>query len=165
MQEDELWSVPPTDWFTRKTTLLAAHRWNNFLNLSHGSPPRWAFNISQGHWLIDIKNAFSECLGCLGFNIFCALVIDLLHEFEIGIHLLCIICAQDKGLIHELDRRYDVSSHTHWSQLIFTTRFRQTPTFGQATIHKFSTDSSEMKRMAARNFEGRIWGRRWKWVR
>ncbi|KAG2740097.1 hypothetical protein P692DRAFT_20754046, partial [Suillus brevipes Sb2] len=105
---------------------------------------------------VPTSNAFSECLGCLGFNIFCALVIDLLHEFEIGIHLLCIICAQDKGLIHELDRRYDVSSHTHWSQLIFTTRFRQTPTFGQATIHKFSTDSSEMKRMAARNFEGRI---------
>lgn len=40
----------------------------------------------------------------MGFNIFRALVVDLLHEFEIGvwkmlfIHLLRIISAQDKGL-------------------------------------------------------------------
>ncbi|KAG1833197.1 hypothetical protein DFJ58DRAFT_643689, partial [Suillus subalutaceus] len=87
-------------------------------------------------------NVFLDQLGPLGFNIFCALVVDLLHEFEIGIwkslfiHLLCIICVQDKALIHELDQR-----------------FRQTPTFGQATIHKFSANSLEMKQMAARNFE------------
>jgi hypothetical protein len=31
------------------------------------------------------QNAFSDRLGHLGFNIFCALIIDLLHEFEIGI--------------------------------------------------------------------------------
>jgi hypothetical protein len=50
----------------------------------------------------------------MGFNIFRALVVDLLHEFEIGvwkmlfIHLLRIISAQDKDLIHELDQRYGV---------------------------------------------------------
>jgi hypothetical protein len=50
----------------------------------------------------------------MGFNIFCALVVDLLHEFEIGvwkmlfIHLLRIIAAQDPGLIHQLDQRYNV---------------------------------------------------------
>ena len=31
--------------------------------------------------------------------------------------------------------------------------FRQVPTFGQATIRRFSANSSEMKKMAARDFE------------
>jgi hypothetical protein len=96
----------------------------------------------------------------MGFNIFRALVVDLLHEFEIGvwkmlfIHLLRIISAQDKGLVHELDRRYGVSPcATCLLQLTSPIRYRQTPTFGPAIIRKFSANSSEMKRMAARNFE------------
>ena len=95
----------------------------------------------------------------MGFNIFRALVVDLLHEFEIGVwkmlfvHLLRIIVAQDKTLIHELDRRYGISSRATHSTDLSTTRYRQTPTFGLATIRKFSANSSEMKRMAARNFE------------
>jgi hypothetical protein len=58
------------------------------------------------------QNAFSDRLGPLGFSIFCALVVDLLHEFEIGvwkmlfIHLLRIVTAHDPGLIHQLDQRY-----------------------------------------------------------
>jgi len=44
--------------------------------------------------------------------VFTALVVDLLHEFELGVwrmlllHLLRIICAMNKDLIHELDRRF-----------------------------------------------------------
>ena len=44
------------------------------------------------------------------------LIVDILHEFELGvwkalfIHLLRILEAYDKNLIHELDRRY-VESH------------------------------------------------------
>jgi hypothetical protein len=40
------------------------------------------------------------------------LVVDIMHEFELGvwkalfIHLLRILEAVDKALIHELDRRY-----------------------------------------------------------
>jgi hypothetical protein len=43
--------------------------------------------------------------------VFVALVVDLLHEFELGVwrmllvHLLRILCALNKDLIHELDRR------------------------------------------------------------
>lgn len=42
---------------------------------------------------------------------FVALVVNLLHEFELGVwrmlllHLLRIICILNKDLIHELDRR------------------------------------------------------------
>jgi hypothetical protein len=32
-------------------------------------------------------------------------------------------------------------------------RFRQVPTFGRSTIRRFSTNASEMKKLAARNFE------------
>lgn len=47
-----------------------------------------------------------------GFVIYLALVVDLMHEFELGvwknlfIHLLRILEAQNPNLIRELDRRY-----------------------------------------------------------
>ena len=42
---------------------------------------------------------------------FVALVVDLLHEFELGVwrmllvHLLRILCVLNRDLIHELDKR------------------------------------------------------------
>jgi hypothetical protein len=57
------------------------------------------------------KNTFSKYFSSLGLNIFEALVVDLLHEVELGvwrsllIHLLRIINSIDKDLVHELDRR------------------------------------------------------------
>jgi hypothetical protein len=44
------------------------------------------------------------------------LVVDLMHEFELGvwkalfIHLLRILAAIDKELVHKLDRRYVLRS-------------------------------------------------------
>ena len=61
---------------------------------------------------IFVQNAFSERLSPLGFNLFAIFVVDLMHEFELGVwralfvHLLRILRAADKTLIHELDRRY-----------------------------------------------------------
>jgi hypothetical protein len=60
------------------------------------------------------QNAFSRRLGHTGFNIFSSLIVDLLHEFEIGvfkslfIHLIRILDASATGstLIHELDKRF-----------------------------------------------------------
>src|SRR5262245_57089367 len=58
------------------------------------------------------QNAFSKRLNHLGFNLFVMLIVDLLHEFELGvwkallIHLLRMLEAMDKNLLHELDRRY-----------------------------------------------------------
>jgi hypothetical protein len=37
--------------------------------------------------------------------------------------------------------------------MIIMYRFRQVPTFGRSTIRRFSTNASEMKKLAARNFE------------
>ena len=57
------------------------------------------------------QNAFSEKLMPLGFNMFDILVVDLMHEVELGvwksvfIHLLRLLDCHDEGLKHELDRR------------------------------------------------------------
>ncbi|KAG2740831.1 hypothetical protein P692DRAFT_20689050, partial [Suillus brevipes Sb2] len=97
--------------------------------------------LKRDSW-VPTSNAFSDCLSSFGFNMFIVLVVDLLHEFELGvwrmllIHLLRILCAFNKELIHELDRRY-----------------RLVPPFGSATIRRFSANTSEMSNMAARNFE------------
>ena len=72
-----------------------------------------------------VENAFSDRLACLGFNLFCMLVVDLMHEFELGvwkalfIHLLHILSSAQVGdtLVNELDRH-----------------FRMVPTFGSNTI-------------------------------
>jgi hypothetical protein len=50
-------------------------------------------------------------LAKLGFNFFLMLVVDLMHEFELGvwkalfIHLIRILEAHDKSQVHEMDRR------------------------------------------------------------
>jgi hypothetical protein len=58
-----------------------------------------------------VQNAFSTKLAPLGFNMFDMLVVDLMHELELGIwkavfiHLLRILDCQNEGRKHELDRR------------------------------------------------------------
>ncbi|KAG2057274.1 hypothetical protein BDR06DRAFT_980942 [Suillus hirtellus] len=88
------------------------------------------------------SNVLSDNLSPFGFNVFAALVVDLLHEFELGIwcmlliHLLRILTALNRDLVHELDRRH-----------------RQVPPFGPATIRQFSANTSDMSNMVARNFK------------
>ncbi|KAG6914461.1 hypothetical protein DXG01_017109 [Tephrocybe rancida] len=91
---------------------------------------------------VPIMNAFSDKLSESGFNFFQMLVVDILHEWEIGtwkatfIHLIRLIYAVNAANVNRLDAR-----------------FRDTPTFGSDTIRKFSSNSSEMKKLAAHNYE------------
>ncbi|KIM51114.1 hypothetical protein SCLCIDRAFT_33728 [Scleroderma citrinum Foug A] len=70
------------------------------------------------------------------------LVVDLLHEFELGVwkviftHLLRLLDAAKQGRVHELNRHYC-----------------QVPTFSWDTIQCFRSNSSKMKKMAARDFK------------
>ena len=90
------------------------------------------------------------------------LVVDLLHKFELGVwralftHLIRILyaAAPHGGLVADLDRRY-VNCTVSYQKLInsVTTRFRAMPTFGSSTIRRFATNASEMKKLAARDFE------------
>jgi hypothetical protein len=64
---------------------------------------------------IDVRllfqNAFSDKLSPLGLNLFDMVVVDLLHEIELGvwkavfIHLLRLLECENRNLKHELDRR------------------------------------------------------------
>lgn len=61
---------------------------------------------------MSLKNAFSEKLSPFGFNLYVMLVVDLLHEFELGVwkaiftHLLRILHAFGNDTLQELNRRY-----------------------------------------------------------
>jgi hypothetical protein len=110
----------------------------------------------------SLQNAFSERLSPLGFNLFAMFLLDIMHEFELGvwralfIHLLRILQAADKTLVHELDRRY-VGHHLQRTFCFIVANvspnsFRQMPTFGADTIRRFSNNVSELKKLAARDF-------------
>ncbi|KAJ3535195.1 hypothetical protein NMY22_g6600 [Coprinellus aureogranulatus] len=92
--------------------------------------------------LVPTKNAFSERLFPDGFDMHGMVVVDILHEVEIGvwkslfIHLLRILEAENPALVNILDQRY-----------------RQVPTFGKDTIRRFSSSVSLQKQLAARNYE------------
>ncbi|KAJ3797838.1 hypothetical protein GGU11DRAFT_816262 [Lentinula aff. detonsa] len=91
---------------------------------------------------IPTINAFDNRLGD-NFSVSKMLAVDLLHEIELGVwrtlwtHLIRMLYAAPHGprLVAELDRR-----------------FRQVPAFG-TTIRRFLGNPSEMKKLAARNFE------------
>ncbi|KIK31508.1 hypothetical protein CY34DRAFT_33015, partial [Suillus luteus UH-Slu-Lm8-n1] len=99
--------------------------------------------LGEGSWVPTV-NAFGETLGLLGFNTFRMLVVDFMHECELGtwkalfIHLIRLLYALPKGdhLVALLD-----------------SRFRCIPSYGNGVIRKFANNTSEMKRLAARDFE------------
>ncbi|TEB19132.1 hypothetical protein FA13DRAFT_1758280 [Coprinellus micaceus] len=88
--------------------------------------------------------AFSRC--GVPVDMADALVVDILHEFEIGvwktlyIHLIRMLESltgrETTSLVAELDSRY-----------------RAVPPYGHDTIRKFPLNASEMKRKAARDYE------------
>ncbi|KZT30276.1 hypothetical protein NEOLEDRAFT_1153539 [Neolentinus lepideus HHB14362 ss-1] len=92
--------------------------------------------------LVPTKNAFSEKLSSFSFNLFSMLVVDLMHEFELGVwkvvftHLIRILYAHGGDAIQMLNER-----------------FRLVATFGHGTIRRFSNNASAMKKLAARDFE------------
>jgi hypothetical protein len=106
------------------------------------------------------QNSLPDGLSTFGFNMFIALVVDLLHEFELGVwhmllvHLLWILFTLNKDLVHKLDRRWLICIQSRPTTLILTSdRYRQIPPFGPVTIRQFSANTSELSNLAAWNFE------------
>ncbi|KAH7920816.1 hypothetical protein BV22DRAFT_1020578, partial [Leucogyrophana mollusca] len=91
---------------------------------------------------VPTRNAFSDRLFEFGFNVFKMLVVDLLHEFELGVwktiftHLMRILHAHGGNAISDLNKRY-----------------RKVPTFGRGTIRRFHKNAASMSKLAARDFE------------
>ncbi|KAG6380707.1 hypothetical protein JVT61DRAFT_5085 [Boletus reticuloceps] len=94
--------------------------------------------------LVPTKNAFSERVQSIDqeFNYFLMFVVDLLHEFELGVwkaiftHLMRILYAVGGTGVQQLNYRY-----------------RRVPTFGRGTIRRFHKNASAMSRLASRDFE------------
>jgi hypothetical protein len=90
---------------------------------------------------VFFQNAFSS-LSKFGLNLYKMLVVDFMHEWELGtwkatfIHLIRILVAHGETSVQELNRRY-----------------RAVPTFGRSTIRRFGENASSMKKLAARNYE------------
>ncbi|KAF8835227.1 hypothetical protein BDN67DRAFT_1015721 [Paxillus ammoniavirescens] len=88
------------------------------------------------------ENSFVDRLGHLGFEIFPVLVVDLLHEFELGVfksvfkHLLRILHATGPEPL-----------------IILNKRFCMIPSFGKGAIRRFPSNVSDIKQRAARHFE------------
>ncbi|TEB04127.1 hypothetical protein FA13DRAFT_1575394, partial [Coprinellus micaceus] len=101
-------------------------------------------DVLQSQSLAPLQTAFSRC--GVPVDMADALVVDILHEFEIGvwktlyIHLIRMLESltgrETTSLVAELDSRY-----------------RAVPPYGHDTIRKFPLNASEMKRKAARDYE------------
>ncbi|PBK60412.1 hypothetical protein ARMSODRAFT_898121 [Armillaria solidipes] len=98
--------------------------------------------ILKDESLVPTENAFSRRLAEMVFQIFLILVVDLMHEFELGVW---------KALLSHLIRILNALGPSKLQE--FNERFRQVPSFGRSTIRTFSHNVSEMKKLAARDFE------------
>uniref|UniRef100_A0A0W0FN43 Uncharacterized protein n=1 Tax=Moniliophthora roreri TaxID=221103 RepID=A0A0W0FN43_MONRR len=93
------------------------------------------FSFSPGQ-----QNVFSQRLLKYGFDVHRMMVVDALHDVELGvckaivIHILRVVVTQKED--HTLDQH-----------------FHLTPTFGRDTICRFQNNVSQLKKLAARDYE------------
>ncbi|KAK1225782.1 hypothetical protein PQX77_011262 [Marasmius sp. AFHP31] len=130
----------------RRQNAVETARWHIFVEgRSIESDP--VKHLLDDHSLIPTRNVFSTKLFPFGFDLYLLLVIDLLHEFELGVwkavltHLIRMLYAQRKK--QKKDQGVDVLDE----------RFRRVPTYGRNTIRRFHNNVSQMKKLAARDFE------------
>ncbi|KIJ42710.1 hypothetical protein M422DRAFT_170788 [Sphaerobolus stellatus SS14] len=97
-------------------------------------------NILKNTSRVPTMNAFSEKLQDKGFEYHSMFVVDFLHEIELGVW---------KAIFTHLIRVLYASQHSNRAKF----RYRQIATFGGDTIRRFSNNVSEMKQLAARDFE------------
>ncbi|KIJ27116.1 hypothetical protein M422DRAFT_785011 [Sphaerobolus stellatus SS14] len=92
--------------------------------------------------MVPTENTFSHTLFATGFNYFKMFIADLIHEIELGVwkalftHLIRILYTCGTEVVNALNKRY-----------------RSIPTFGRSTIRHFASNVSEMRKLAARDFE------------
>jgi hypothetical protein len=98
--------------------------------------------IFSANSYLSFQNVFSLKLNHLGLDYHKLFVVDLLHEFELGVwkaiftHLMRILHAIGGDVVQDLNVRY-----------------RQVPPFGKGTIRRFTANPSAMRKLAARDFE------------
>ncbi|KAJ7364427.1 hypothetical protein DFH08DRAFT_731010 [Mycena albidolilacea] len=122
-----------------RLTIASARDW--IYQRAYGIKSAMVEKLLTAKSMVPTLNAFS-CLNVFGLSIYTMLVVDFMHEFELGVwksvfvHLIRILFANGGDAIQQLNQRY-----------------RMVPTFGRSTIRRFVNNASAMKKLAARNFE------------
>ncbi|TFK59842.1 hypothetical protein BDN72DRAFT_780189 [Pluteus cervinus] len=100
-------------------------------------------NLLKDKSFTPTENAFSHPrLRQKGLDVYDLMVVDLMHELELGVwkdllrHLIRMLHTQGSATIHE-----------------FNSRFRAISPFGPSTIRKFNTNVSDLRKLAARDYE------------
>ncbi|KAJ8593117.1 hypothetical protein M405DRAFT_714071, partial [Rhizopogon salebrosus TDB-379] len=103
-------------------------------------------DVLDPQFLVLTRNAFSENLFKFLFNIFVLFVVDLLHEFELGVW---------KDQLSRILTGGKFSNSVPALRVVDTNcyRYRNVPTFGRGTIRRFHKNASAMKKLAGRDFE------------
>ncbi len=108
--------------------------------------------------LVPTNNAFSERLSEFIFQVYELLVVDQMHEFELGVwkalltHLIRILNSLGNRKAQEFNARLVICAD-YTVPYLFLDRFRLVPPFGRSTIRRITRNVSEMKQLAARDFE------------
>ena len=95
----------------------------------------------------------------MGFNIFPSLVVDILHEFDLGIfksvlkHLLRTLHAVDPSHIHVVNDRYVLSHLYEHTTALHLSRFKAVPSFGLQSICPFPDNVTDLSHRPAWFFE------------
>jgi hypothetical protein len=94
-----------------------------------------------------------------GFRIYSILVMDFLHEFELGVwkaillHLIRILYAHGDSTVTEFNKRLVLNMKRNPSLILSNIRFRQIPTFSRSTIRKFRNDVAAMRKLTGRDLK------------
>ncbi|EUC58746.1 hypothetical protein RSOL_274000 [Rhizoctonia solani AG-3 Rhs1AP] len=116
--------------------------WNLIYSKGKKLGSKFVEQLLEPQSLVPTKNAFSLRLHQHGFDYHKMMVVDFMHDIELGVwknaftHLVRIIQASGSQVESE-----------------FNTRFRAIAPFGLSTINRFSNNMSEMKKLAARDYE------------
>lgn len=105
------------------------------------------------------KNAFIERLAPLGLDLFPIIVVDFMHEFELGVlknvlkHLIRILHSSDPSKVATLNERYEIHRFKRLTSLTIPNSYSTIPPFGVDAIRRFPADVTEMGQRTARHFE------------
>lgn len=95
----------------------------------------------------------------LGFELFPAIVVDFMHEFELGVvknilkHLIRILYCVDPSQIALLNERYAHIFRSESNVQTYICRYSMIPPFGTNTIRRFPENVADMRQRTARHFE------------
>ncbi|KZT03337.1 uncharacterized protein LAESUDRAFT_660054, partial [Laetiporus sulphureus 93-53] len=121
--------------------IMKTRRW--IFEKGYGPGSKHIANVLDHYSLVPSRSAFSIRLSEFGFDFYPMFVVDLIHEFELGVwkailtHLLQILYAEGNNTIQRSNKRHVLT----------------VPTFGRDTVRHFGNNVSGLKKLAACDYE------------